>query len=109
MPGLQTRPLGGGTSVGTHMLLAFKRLWPAGRRILPRLLPPVDGQIEQPEAVVHRLDAAPSRPVSLEDIGSLSQVANDVHHAHLPSNQKSVEGILFSPVAKSLPPHSGNP
>src|SRR5580658_8647372 len=66
-PGLQARPLGGGTSVGTEVLLAFKPFWPAGRRVLPCLLPPVDGQIEQPVAVVHRLDAAPRRPVSLED------------------------------------------
>src|ERR1017187_1747892 len=89
--GLQAGPLGGGTSIGTGNLLAFKPLWPAGRRVLPRLLPPVDGQVEQPVAVVHRLDAAPRRPVSLEDIGSLSQVANDVHHAHPASNQEGVE------------------
>src|SRR3982074_278512 len=81
IPGLQARPLGGGTSIGTDTLLAFPPLWPAGRRVLPRLLPPVDGQVEQPIAVIHRLDAASRRPVSLEDIGFLSQVANDVHHA----------------------------
>src|SRR5919197_2978232 len=82
MPGLQARPLGGGTSIGTHMLLALSRLWPAGRRVLPRLLPPVDGQVEQTVAVIHRLDAATRGPARLEDIGSSSQVANDVHHAH---------------------------
>src|ERR1700730_16173301 len=42
IPGLQARPLGGGTSIGTDILLAFKPLWPAGRRVLPRLLTPVD-------------------------------------------------------------------
>src|SRR5438132_6733168 len=63
IPGLQARPLGGGTSIGTGNLLAFKPLWPAGRRVLPRLLPPVDGQVEQPVAVIHRLDAASRRPV----------------------------------------------
>jgi carboxymuconolactone decarboxylase family protein len=46
IPGLQARPLGGGTSIGTGNLLALPPLWPAGRRVLPRLLPPVDGQIE---------------------------------------------------------------
>src|SRR6202043_3361073 len=90
IPGLQARPLGGGTSIGTDILLAFKPLWPAGRRVLPRLLTPVDGQVEQPVAVVHRLAAAPRRPVSLEDIGSLSQVGNDVKQAHPASNQESV-------------------
>ena len=75
--GLPARPLGGGTSIGTDILLAFKTLWPAGRRVLPRLLPSVDGQVEQPLAVIHRLDSATYRPVSLEDLGSLAQVAND--------------------------------
>src|SRR5260221_13244235 len=37
MPGLQARPLGGGTSIGTELLLAFPPLRPAGRRILPHL------------------------------------------------------------------------
>src|ERR1700677_121177 len=66
IPGPEARPLGGGTSVGTGKILASK---PAGRRVLPRLLPPVDGQIEQPIAVIHRLDAAHCGPVSLEHIG----------------------------------------
>jgi hypothetical protein len=94
IPGLQTSPLGGGTSIRTGSLLAFKPLWPACRRVLPRLLPSVDGQVEQPVAVIHRLDAAPRRPVSLEDLGSLSQVANDVHHARPASNQEGVERPL---------------
>src|SRR5438034_9167507 len=100
MPGLQARPLGGGTSIGTEILLAFKPSWPAGRRVLPLLLPPVDGQVEQPIAVIHRLDAANCGPVSLEDIGSLSQVANDVHHAHPAANQEGVK-----PVLGRVPPH----
>src|SRR5262245_26666217 len=75
-----------GTSIGTVLVLAFRPLWPAGRRVLPCLLAPVDGQVEQPVAVIHRLDTAPRRPVSPEHIGFLSQVANDVHHAHPASN-----------------------
>src|SRR6476619_191300 len=71
MPRLQARPLGGGTSLGTRILLAVKSLRPAARRVLPHLLPPIDGQVKQPIAVIHRLDAAPRRPVSLEDIGSV--------------------------------------
>src|SRR5262249_18010032 len=66
--GLQAGPLGGGTSINAEILLAFESLRPAGRRVLPGLLPPVDGQVEQAIAVVHRFDAAPRRPVGLEDI-----------------------------------------
>ena len=67
MPGLQARPTGGRTSIGTGVLLAFKPLRPAGWRALPDLLP-VDRQVEQAVALIHRLDAAPRRPVGLEDI-----------------------------------------
>src|SRR5207237_3896045 len=105
VPGLEARPLGDGASIATVGVLAFRLLWPAGGRILPRLLPPVDGQVEQPIAVIHRLDAAPGRPVSLEDIGSLSQVANDVHHAHPASNQESVERIPGSRIPRYFPAH----
>src|ERR1700729_3018427 len=94
IPGLQARPLGGGTSIGTDSLLAFKPLWPAGRRVLPCLLPPVDRHVEQIVAIVHRLATAPRCPVSLEDIGFLSQVENDVKQAHSASNQESVERVF---------------
>src|ERR1700674_1831790 len=87
IPGLQSRPLGGGTSIGTQRVHNVP-LRPAGRRVLPRLLPPVDGQVEQPIVVIHHLDATNCGPVSLEDTGSLSQVANDVHSAHPASNQE---------------------
>ena len=104
MPRLQARPLGAGTSIGSDILLAVKPLWPAGRRGFPRLLPPVDGQVEQPIAVIHRLYAAPRRPVCLEDIGSLSEVANDVHHPGPPANQERVERVLGR-VPRHLPAH----
>src|SRR5262245_16655593 len=91
MPGFQARPLGGGASVGPHAMLAFPPLWPAVGRVLPCLVPPVDSQIEQPVAVVHRLDAAHPGPISFEDFGFLSQVANEVHHADPASNQKRIE------------------
>src|SRR6202023_2389629 len=52
----------------------------------------------------HRLDAAYRRPVSLEDIGSFSEVANDVHHAHPASNQEGVERALGR-VPRHLPAH----
>ncbi len=31
VPGVEAGPLGGGASIGTGILLAFKPLWPAGR------------------------------------------------------------------------------
>src|SRR5580704_1232372 len=93
IPGHQAAPLGGGTPVGAGNLLAAIPLRPTLRRVFPRLLPPVHGQVEQTIAVIHRLDAAPRRPISLEDPGSLSQVANDMHHADLSSNQERVERV----------------
>ncbi len=55
-------------AVGAHLLLAFKPSSPPGQRILPRLLTPIDSQVDQPEAVVDRPDAAPRRSVGLENI-----------------------------------------
>src|ERR1017187_5128049 len=103
--GFEAGPLGGGTSIGTGNLLAFKPLWPASRRVLPCLLAPVDGQVEQPVAVIHRLDAASRRPVSLEDLGAVSQVANDVHHADSASNQEGLERVRGSRIPGHLPAH----
>jgi putative ABC transport system substrate-binding protein len=88
----------------TPIALAVLRLI-TSRRILPRLLPPVDGQVEQPIAVIHSLDAAPRRPVSLEDIRSSSQVANDMHHAHPASDQEGVERVRGGRVPGHLPAH----
>src|SRR5579863_5839843 len=78
MPGLQARPLSGGTLIGTGILLALEHypsvvtaqeihyasLWPAGRRVLPRLLAPVDGQVEQPvpQCVQHKVSPRRRRP-----------------------------------------------
>jgi hypothetical protein len=47
IPGLQARPLGDGTSIVTVIVLVFRPLRPADRRILRGFLPPVDGQVEQ--------------------------------------------------------------
>ena len=103
MPCLQARPLGDGASVVTVVVPAFRPLRPAGRRLLPPLLPPVDGQVEQRVAIAHRLDAATRRPVSLEDIGSLSQVANDVHPADPASNQEGLQRVPAGPSTKAPP------
>src|ERR1022692_1342075 len=103
--GLQAGPLGDRTSISTVIVLAFRSLWPAGRRVLPPLLSPIDGQVEQSIAVIHRLYAAPRRPVSLEDIGSLSQVANDVHHSQPASNQEGLERVPGGRVPRHLPAH----
>ena len=68
-------------------------------------MPPVHAQVEQPIAVIHRLDAASRGPVSLEDIGSSAQVANDMHHADPASNQKGVERIPGGRIPGHLPAH----
>ena len=58
MPGFQARPLRNRTLVVSKRMLGFDPvLWPAGRRVFPILLPPIDGQIEQTITVIHRLDA----------------------------------------------------
>jgi hypothetical protein len=105
IPGPQARPLDDGASVDAVRVRAFRPLWPAIRRVLPRLLPTLDGQVKQPIAVIHRLDAAPRRPVSLEDLGSLSQVTNDVHHAYPASNQEGFERVPGGRVPRHLPTH----
>src|SRR5215470_7520219 len=102
--GLQAGPLDDGTSTGTVRVLAVQPLGPAARRVFPLLLPPVDGQVEQPIAVVHRFNAAPRCPVGLEDTGSSSQVANDVHHAHTTSNQEGVARVQGR-VPRHIPAH----
>src|SRR5215208_2175178 len=94
MSSLEAAPLGDRAAISTHALLALApTLGPASRRVLPILLPPIDCEVKQSVAVVHRLDAAPGGPVRLENLGSLSQVANDVHQAHPASRQESVERV----------------
>src|SRR5689334_13459666 len=56
----------GGDVVDAEILLASAPLEPTRRRVLPFLLTPIDRQVEQAVAVVHRLDAADRRPVGLE-------------------------------------------
>ncbi len=105
IPGLHSRPLDDGASIDPVRVLAFRPLRPTGRRVLPRLLPPVDGQVEQPIAVTQRLDAASRRPVSLKNLGALPQVANDVHHAYSTSNQEGLERVPGGRVPRHLPAH----
>src|SRR5262245_17318850 len=63
MPGLQAGPLDDGTSIGTVVVFP-PLLQPAARRVFPPLLPPVDCQVEQGIAVVHRLHAGLELPSS---------------------------------------------
>ena len=68
-----------GCQVGEPVLVRVGTLLrPAGGRVFPWLLPSVDGQVEQPVVVIHPLDATDRRPVSLEGLGGLLQVASDV-------------------------------
>src|SRR5215212_1180739 len=105
MSSLKAAPMGDRPAIRTHALLALTpSLGPASRRVLPLLLPPIDCEVKQSVAVVHRLDAAPRGPVRLENLGSLSQVANDVHQARLASGQESVERVLGRRVPWHLVP-----
>src|ERR1700691_2514095 len=54
--------------------------------------------------VIHHLDASRSGPVSLEDLGSLSEVAYDMHPADSASNQEGVERV-FGRIPGHLPAH----
>ena len=65
----------------THPLLR-----PARRRLLPCLLPAIDGPIEQ-QAVArcHHLDPAPVRPVGLEDPLTLAQIEDQVEAVEGPA------------------------
>src|ERR1035438_4160403 len=67
----EARPLGNGASARPHWhgwpigrAAVSPRdgavLWPAGRRVLPLLLPPVDRQVKQPVAVIHPRRRVPS-------------------------------------------------
>jgi len=95
-----------GCQVGEPVLVRVGTLLrPAGGRVFPWLLPSVDGQVEQPVVVIHPLDATDRRPVSLEGLGGLLQVASDVHHAHPASNQEGVERVLRRRVPRHLPAH----
>src|SRR5215469_7180482 len=90
-PGFEPRPLGDGAAARPRWFPIRRPgpgprvrtlLGPPSRRVLPVLLPPVDSQVEQPIAVIHVFDAPRRRPVGLKDLGSLRQVANEVHPAH---------------------------
>jgi len=89
----ESRPLGDGASlspqVGHDRLLR-----PARRRVLPRLLAPVHGEVGQRQAVVHRLDTATRRPVRLEDAVALADVAHEVHHAVPSPDEQRVVGLV---------------
>src|SRR6185437_10339455 len=114
-PGRDSRPLGDGASARP---LRHRRpvgraavgpgdgalLWPAGRRVLPRLLTAVDGQVHQRVAVVHRLGAAALGPVGLEDPVAVAQVADQVEQADLTPAEKRFEGWLRR-VPRHVPVH----
>jgi hypothetical protein len=105
--GRQPRPLGDGTSVGAELLALAADpppLRPAGGRVFPGLLPPVDGEVHERVAVVHGLDAADGRPVGFEDAVAVSYVAHEVHHADPPPDQQDVEGGLCG-VPRHVPAH----
>src|SRR6266536_405842 len=93
--GRQPRPLGDGTSVSPELVavvVGFPALRPAGGRVFPRLLPPVDGEVHERVAVVHGLYAADGRPVGLEDAVPVPYVAHEMHHADFAPDEERLEG-----------------
>src|SRR5579862_729221 len=73
--GFESRPLRDRASAGPHWLPSRRAavssgvgalLRPAGRRVLPLLLPPVDGQVQQVIVVIHHLYPAGCRPIRLK-------------------------------------------
>src|SRR3546814_12336804 len=54
------------------------------------LLPSIDGEIEQPVTIVHRLDPAARRPICFEDVGTPAQIADEVHAVDLAAGQQYV-------------------
>src|SRR5512144_436850 len=79
-------------------------LRPAGRRVLPRLLPSVHGEIHECVAVVHHLYATTGGPVGLEDAVAVSEVAHEVHQADVASDEERVQGGLCG-VPRHVPAH----
>src|SRR5262249_45728178 len=112
-PGFEPRPLGDGAAARPRWFpirragpapRASTLLRPASRRVFPGLLPPLDSQAEQPVTVIHVFDASRRRPVGLKDLGSLPQVANEVHPAHSAPNQECFERALRR-IPGQLPAH----
>src|SRR4051794_12323210 len=88
------RPLRGGPPVQAELPAAgaAELLRPARGRVLPALLAAVDGHVEHPVAVRHRLDAAVRGPVRLEHAVAVAQVAD--LHAEVASGSHPVQGRL---------------
>src|SRR5579863_8317706 len=105
MSGLQAGPLGNRAPISAVTVLPVRTLRPAGRRILPPFLPPIDREVEQRIAVAHPFDAAPRRPVRLEDPAFPLQVADDMHHAHVSPDQQRVERGARRGVPRHVPAH----
>src|ERR1039457_5779431 len=78
----------GGAAVSARGAL----LWPAGGRVLPRLLAPVHGEVHERVAVVHGLGAAAFRPVGFEDAVPVPCVAHEVHHADVAPGEGARRG-----------------
>src|SRR5579884_2178466 len=85
---LQDRPSIGPVGV------AGPALGPAGGRVLPRLLPAVDGQVEHRVAVVHGLHAATVGPVGLIHSPAVSQVADQEEFVALTPCEQLLDGVL---------------
>ena len=76
VPGPDPRPLGGRAAVQPKLAtLGAPTLRPALGRVLPGLLPAVDGQIQQSVRRRHQFVAAAGGPVGLVDLVTVSEIA----------------------------------
>ena len=76
---------------------------PASRRVLPELLPTVDGQIQESVRRCHHFIAAAGGPVGLEDLVTVSEIADQ--DAEVPVCDQLVHGVLRHRVPRDVPPH----
>src|SRR5262245_50735597 len=93
VPGPDPRPLGGWTAVQPKLATCgTPTLRPAFRRVLPELLPAVDGQIQQSVRGCHQFVAAAGGPVGLVDLVIVPEIADQ--DAEVAVRDQPVYGVL---------------
>src|SRR5712692_6837219 len=92
--GLDRRPLGGRAAVQPHLAtLGTPALRPALGRILPELLPAVDGPIQQSVRRCHHFVAPAAGPIGLEDLATVSEIARQ--DAEVPVSNQPVREVRW--------------
>src|SRR6266567_6594027 len=93
-PGLDPRPLGGRATVQPELATFGTPMpRPAVGRVLPELLPGVDGPIQQSVRRCHHFVAPAGGPIGLEDLVTVSEIADQ--DAEAPVCNQSVHGVRW--------------